>query len=196
MLRICPRSSPSRASRSPRGIALVAGLACPICWLFVARRPWVKHPRRGLTCCNREGQQRHGGGYRSPAVQRRQADSAVDEGANAECGDSVADLIERDHPAGNRGRHGDQAVLAEADRQWKECGERRPATRTRLTTRLSALDTMSWVRRPQAVSVLVLVASCGRSSTMCGMSSPWSAQASRSGVAVVASMVAAWSRSK
>jgi hypothetical protein len=66
----------------------------------------------------------------------------------------------------------------------------------RLTTWLSALYAMSWVRRPQAVSVLVLVAFCGRSSTMCGMSSPWSAQASRSGVAAVASMVAAWSRSK
>ena len=35
----------------------------------------------------------------------------------------------------------------------------------------------------------------GRSRTMCGMSSPWLAQASRSGVDM-ASMVAAWSRSK
>ena len=42
---------------------------------------------------------------------------------------------------------------------------------------VSALDATSWFRRPQAVSVLVLAAlPAAVSSTMCGMSSPWSAQ--------------------
>jgi hypothetical protein len=54
------------------------------------------------------------------AVQGRQVRAVVDERADAEGRDPVADLIERDHPARDGGRHGGERVLAEADGEWEE----------------------------------------------------------------------------
>jgi hypothetical protein len=96
-----------------------------------------------------------------------------------------------------------EPVLGWVGEDRPRCGEVRRvmpwATPRRSTTRFAALDAMSWfppsVVQGQAGRAPPLVAS-GLSTMMCGTSSPWSAQASRSGVAVVASMVAAWSRSK
>jgi hypothetical protein len=42
-------SAPSVARR----LFNVHSLAYRICWLFVANRPWVQLPRRGLACCDR-----------------------------------------------------------------------------------------------------------------------------------------------
>jgi hypothetical protein len=41
----------------------------------------------------------------------------IDERANAKGDDAVADLIERDDPAGDSCRHGGQGILSEADSQ-------------------------------------------------------------------------------
>ena len=50
----------------------------------------------------------------------------VDERTDAEGGDPVADLVERDHPAGDGRRHGGQRALAEADRQREQRGATQP----------------------------------------------------------------------
>ena len=60
-------------------------------------------------------------------------DPGVLQRAGAEGGDAVADLVEGDDAAGDGGRHRDQLLLAEADRQRQqrraaEAGERRRPT--------------------------------------------------------------------
>ena len=74
-------------------------------------------PDRG----NDEGEHGQRGSHdRGTAEDRRQAQPGVLQGADAEGGDAVPELVEGDDPAGHGGGDGGQVFLAEADRQRQQ----------------------------------------------------------------------------
>ena len=77
--------------------------------------------RAGPPSCDDERPDAHRrGDERRERVDRGQLDAAVQQRADAEGRDAVAELVEGDHAARDGGRDGGELLLAEADRERQE----------------------------------------------------------------------------